>query len=402
MTTQNKTYFNYLFGIIPAFILIIPAAGEIAFVLISIYSLIYCYQKKINPFTNFQTKAISFICIFYFSIALLSILASDISLYAFKRLGTNFHFLIAPWVAVLLSQKLNTQALSTAIKIGAILAGITALIQYFYLGQRANGTVNAIPFSDIALLLSFFSIINIHHETKTQKYMSFFSFILGCSAVVFSLSRGAWITFPFLFILVLFIWYKQKYIALKPLILLAITGILLIAAAGLSPQVQSRFNAMQQDIQSYEKNSLSSVGARIALWKIAIEAIPTHPILGFGLHNTRQISVINVVENKSLKNTSHAFGHFHNEYLTTLVGKGALGLLSLFILLMAPCIIFYTNLYQKKNHYLPNLVLLLSVGYAFFGLTNLAFGHGIMNTFFVFILAASTATIPSNKLAMHS
>jgi len=400
MTTQNKTYFNYLFGIIPAFILIIPTAGEIAFVLISIYSLIYCYQKKINPFTNFQTKAISFICIFYFSIALLSILASDISLYAFKRLGTNFHFLIAPWVAVLLSQKLNAQALSTAIKIGAILAGIIALTQYFYLGQRAHGTVNAIPFSDIALLLSFFSIINIHHETKTQKYISFFSFILGCSAVVFSLSRGAWITFPFLFILLLFIWYKQKYIALKPLILLAITGILLMAAAGLSPQIQSRFNAMQQNIQSYEKNSLTSVGVRITLWKTAIKAIPSHPILGFGLHNTRQVAA-NFIEDKNLKNTLHQFGHFHNEYLTTLVGKGGLGLISLFILLIAPCIILYKNLFQPKNHYLPNLVLLLSVGYAFFGLTNLAFGHGIMNTFFVFILASSTAAIPSNNSSMH-
>jgi len=402
MTNQNKIYFNYLCGIIPAFILIIPASGVITFILISIYSLIYCYQQKINPFTNAQTQVISFICILYFSIALLSILASDISLYAFKRLGTNYHFLVAPWLAVLLSQKLNAQALSTAIKIGAILAGITAIVQYFYLGQRANGTVNAIPFGDIVLLLSFFSIINIHHETKIQKYMSLFSFILGCSAVVFSLSRGAWIAFPFLFILVLFIWYKQKSITPKPLILLAITGILLITAAGLSPQVQSRFNTMQQEIESHEKNSLSSVGARIALWKIAVETIPTHPVLGFGLHNTRQISIINVAADKTLKNTSHQFGHFHNEYLTTLVGKGGLGLISLFILLIAPCIVFYKNLCQPKNCYLPSLILLLSLGYAFFGLTNLAFGHGIMNTFFVFILAASTASIPSNKLSMHS
>jgi len=393
----TKTVFITLLScIIPAFILIIPASGEIAFIIVALYSFFYCYQQKINPFTHSSSRAISFILITYFGVALLSILASDISIYAFKRLGTNIHFLVAPWLIVLLSQHLNKNSLNYAIKIGASLAGIIAYFQYFYLAQRAYGTVNAIPFGDIALLLSFFSLINIHNETHKQKWVSFFSFCLGCSAVILSLSRGAWITAPFLLVGLLFIWYKQKSISLNLVIVLFIMGVIGIGAASLSPQVQSRLHTAQQDIKVYEKNSLTSVGTRITLWKTALNAIPSHPILGFGLHNTKQVTA-DYIENQEIKKALQGFGHFHNEYLTTLVAKGAIGLISLLILLIAPPVLFFSHLSQPNNSYLASLILLLCIGYSFFGLTNLAFGHGIMNTFFVFILSASSGLLNSHK-----
>jgi len=396
----NSQLVNSLCFIIPAFILIIPASGEIAFAIVALYSFFYCYQQKINPFTHSPSKSISYIVVTYFCIALLSILASDISTYAFKRLGTNIHFLVAPWLIVLLSQHLNKNSLNYAIKTGASLAGIVACYQYFYLALRAHGTVNAIPFGDTALLLSFFSLINIHNETHKQKWVSIFSFILGCSAVILSLSRGAWVTIPFLFIALLFIWYKQKCISLNLIIAIFIIGVIGIGAASLTPQVQSRIHAVQQDIQIYEDNALTSVGTRIILWKTALKAIPAHPILGFGLHNTKQVTA-KYVENQYLKTHLQGFGHFHNEYLTTLVAKGAVGLLSLLILLIAPPVLFFSYLSQPNNRYASSLILLLCIGYSFFGLTNLAFGHGIMNTFFIFILAASTSLINPTPIILN-
>lgn len=398
---QYTTAINYLAGFIPAFILIIPAAGEISFSLLTLYSFYYCLQKKINPFTNKQTAAIAFFCMTYFLTALFSILASDISLYAFKRLGTNIHFLLAPWLAVLLSQQINKKTLSIAIKTGAALAGIVALFQFFYLNQRAHGSVNAIPFGDISLLLSFFSIINIHNESKLTRIFSFLSFILGCTAVIFSLSRGAWVTIPFLLMVVLFTWYKQNTVTFKQLSTLLIIGIISMSAASLSPQVQSRINNIKADISSYETNKLSPVGARLMLWDIAITAIPAHPIAGFGLHNTKQV-ITEFVKDTQLRKKLHQFGHFHNEYLTTLVGKGALGLISLLTLLIVPFFLMYPYLPNTKNNYLPSIVLLLSTGYAFFGLTNLAFGHGVMNTFFVFILASASTAIHPNKHPLNN
>jgi O-antigen ligase len=399
---NTQSIITLLSYVIPAFILIIPASGEIAFIVISLYSFFFCFQKKINPFTDSTSKIISFIFITYFSVALLSILASDISFYAFKRLGTNIHFLVAPWLMVFLSQNLKKDLLIVAIKIGASLAGIIACIQYFYLAQRAHGTVNALPFGDIALLLSFFSLINIHQENKIQKYLSLLSFILGCSAVIFSLARGAWITAPFLFILLLFIWYKQKSISLKLLLVFLLLGTLSIGFISLSPQVQSRIQAAQHDITRYDTNSLTSLGIRITLWKTAIRAIPDHPILGFGLHNTKQVAS-DYIENKTIKESmSEWSGHFHNEYLTTLVGKGAIGLASLFMLLFAPAFLLYRHLSSVDNGYQASLVFMLCTGYSLFGLTNLALGHGIMNTFFVFILATSTSLLKPTPLIVNT
>jgi len=398
MTTHKYTAaINYLSSFIPAFILIIPAASEISFSLLALYSFYYCHQQKINPFTNEQTTAIAFICITYFLTALFSILASDISLYAFKRLGTNIHFLVAPWLAVLLSQQINTKTLNMSIKVGATLAGIVALFQYFYLDQRAHGAINAIPFGCISLLLSFFSLINIHNESKRTKIFSILSFILGCAAVIFSLSRGAWIAIPFLLIVVLFIWYKQNAVTFKQLSILLLTGIISMSAVSLSPQVQSRIDNIKEDINNYEINRLSSVGTRLTLWSAALTAIPSHPIAGFGLHNTKQV-ITEFVEDTQLKEHLQKFGHFHNEYLTTLVGKGGLGIISLFLLLIYPCFLFYNYLSFPKSHLFSGLVLLLCTGYIVFGLTNLAFGHGIMNTFFTFILAAATHSLSRTSL----
>ncbi len=384
--------------IIPAFILIIPASAEIALIILALWSLFYCVQNNINPFSYASSQFIAYLCLGYFMVALISILASEPSLYAFKRLGTNIHFLLAPWLAVLFIKELNLNLLRYAIKLGACLAGVVALIQYFYLNQRAHGCLNELPFSNISLLLSFFSLINIHQEKGREKYISLFSFTLGFMAVIFSLSRGTWIAVPILFIIIVLLWYKQRSITIKALSVFTIIGICLITISAFSPQVQSRFNSMLKDINTYEVNTFTPVGIRITLWKTAIKAIPEHPFLGFGLHNVQQVTY-DYIDDPILKESLQIFGHFHNEYLNTLVTKGVLGLLMLLTLLIIPCTLFYPLLSNPNNFYTASLIILLCAGYAMSGLTNLAFGHGIMNSFFIFMLTASSQILPTQRIS---
>jgi len=227
--------------------------------------------------------------------------------------------------------------------------------------------------------------------------LSLLSFFLGSAAVIVSLSRGAWIAVPFLLVLLIFIWYRQNSVSNKQLTGLLIIGIISISTASLSPQVQSRITEIKQDITSYEINRMTSVGVRLTLWKTAITAIPSHPIMGFGLHNTKKV-IIEYVNDVQLKEHLQQFGHFHNEYLTTLVAKGGIGIISLFASLIYPCFLFYRYLLFPQSYFFSSLVLLLCTGYAFFGLTNLAFGHGIMNTFFVFFLATATHSLNRNRV----
>ncbi len=380
---------NTLFFIIPGFILVIPGAGEAPFVVVALWSIIYCYKEKINPFKYDATKSFSLILFGYFFISFLSVIASDPSLYAFKRLGTNFHFLIAPWLAVFLLKKLKFPILSNGIKVGAAFAGIVALIQYFYLGTRAGGVVNEILFGDIALLLAFFSLINFFNESTKERIFSFISFSFGLVAVVLSLSRGAWITAPILFLGLIFIWGQQRVISKKNLILVFIMAMSIVIIAGLTPQIQSRFQLMNNQIINYKGSNFSSVGARITLWKAALDVFPNHPILGYGLHNTK-LAASDFFQDKKLKKRISYYDHFHNEYLNTLVGKGIAGLLSLFVLFLMPIRLFYKNINSDNKSNFSGIGIMLCTGYMFFGLTNITFGHGIFNTFFVFILTACT------------
>ncbi|MDF1584718.1 MAG: O-antigen ligase family protein [Methyloprofundus sp.] len=389
MSLQTITV-NSLFFIIPGFILVVPGAGEASFVIISLWSMIYCYKEKINPFKYNATKSFSFILFGYFVISFLSVIASDPSLYAFRRLGTNFHFLVAPWLAVFLLNRLKVPILSNGIKVGAILAGIVALVQYFYLGTRAGGVVNEILFGDIALLLAFFSLINFFHESTKEKTLSIISFSLGLTAVILSLSRGAWITAPILFIVLIFIWTQQKAISIKNLMLICMIAMGIVIAAGLTPQVQSRFQTMNNQIMNYKDNDFSSVGARITLWKAALHVFPNHPIIGYGLHNTK-LAASDFFQDVQLKKNISYYDHFHNEYLNTLVGKGLVGLFGLLALFLVPIRLFYKNINSGNKSNFAGIGIILCTGYIFFGLTNITFGHGIFNTFFVFILTACSS-----------
>jgi len=389
MPNQHKLYLNYLCGIIPAFILIIPASAEIAFAILFIWSLIYCYQYKLTPFSYNSSKIILAICGSYFIIALLSILLSDISLYAFKRLGTNIHFLAAPWISVLFVKNINLKTLNYSIKIGAILAGGIALIQFFHINIRAHGVVNAIFFGNIALLFSFFSLINIHEETRKHQFFSVLSFVLGFTAVILSLSRGAWISIPFLSILLLFIWRKKSAISFKLFWGLIFISMLTITGASLSPQINSRFSSIQKEINNFEKNNLTSTGRRIILWETAIKAISEQPIKGFGLHNSKKV-MSEFIGDPDLKKEILIHPHFHNQYLIELVGKGIPGLISFLLLLLLPLILSYKLLATPNILFPSSIILMLCTSNILWGLTDASLGHGITNTFFIFMLSASS------------
>jgi len=387
---------NFFSFVLLAFILVIPGAGEASFAVLALWGMGYCYQNKINPFQFPQTKIISYLCVFYFFIALLSVCASTPSFYAFKRLSTNIHFLFAPFLAVFLFQQLKISILDYAIKIGAILAGIIAIIQFFYLGIRADGAINAILFGDLALLLAFFSILNFHTSSKKHKYISGVSFFLGLAAVILSLSRGAWIAIPIFCVLLLSIWYKQQFLLKKQLHQLCVASVIILIVISMTPQVQSRLKQLETDINLYSQNKNTSVGIRMNLWTAAVNVYPNHPILGYGLHDIK-LAASDYFHGSEEKERFSSLRHFHNEYLNTLVAKGFLGFVSLIALLFIPLRLFFKRIKHSSDYYLAFIGFFTCTGYAIFGLTNLAFGQGLLNSFFVFILSACSGAIMKKK-----
>ena len=99
------------------------------------------------------------------------------------------------------------------------------------------------------------------------------------------------------------------------------------------------------------------------------------------------------VESPLYKNQIVRQSHLENEYLTSLVGKGLLGLISVLLLLFGPIVALRKYLQTSSEYTYAAMGILVCTGYAVFGLTNLAFGHGIMNTFYVFMLSITLTQV---------
>ena len=117
-----------------------------------------------------------------------------------------------------------------------------------------------------------------------------------------------------------------------------------------------------------------------------LETSMDSPVLGHGLHKANQAVALRVQSSNYQKRIA-GYTHLHNEFVNTLVGKGLLGLASLLLLLFGPIALLGKCLKAGTSYTCASMGILVCSGYALFGLTNLAFGHGIMNTFYVFFLS---------------
>ena len=75
-----------------------------------------------------------------------------------------------------------------------------------------------------------------------------------------------------------------------------------------------------------------------------------------------------------------------------------LGLVKILLLLFGPDVLLSKSLKPGPDYTRAGTSILVCMGFAIFGLTNLAFGHGIMNTFFVFIIAIALNQVRQESL----
>ena len=154
-----------------------------------------------------------------------------------------------------------------------------------------------------------------------------------------------------------------------------------------TPVFQHRYSQMINELKTLENHSeITSVRERVVMWKAGLETSMDSPVLGHGLHKANQAVALRVQSSNYQKRIA-GYTHLHNEFVNTLVGKGLLGLASLLLLLFGPIALLGKCLKDGTSYTCASMGILVCSGYALFGLTNLAFGHGIMNTFYVFFLS---------------
>jgi O-antigen ligase len=267
---------------------------------------------------------------------------------------------------------------------GTVGAMMFAIYQRFGLSMlRAEGFSMPITFGDIAMSMGLMSLAGIQLFSKTRwAAMPYVAFTAGVVASILSGSRGGWLAL--LLSAVPVYSYGRHAMGRRAGVIIAM-AVVLLAAVCVIPQVgvRDRLTDVAKELHQYKNgNPDSSVGARLEMWKGAIELFAAHPIAGVGRANyNRGLNML--VDEGRVDPSMREYYHAHNEFLNALATQGILGGLALFFVYAAPLFFFTRQLRDPGSHRPYALAgVLLVLSFIDFGLTQVMFAHHIGSAFY--------------------
>lgn len=390
----------------PAISVVADDVGSAMFFLLAILGLVAAfYPAQRGPMPR-ALKLVLFALVFFFAVALVSFLLTDLSESGYKRLGRYARFLlVVPLYFILRRAQPSAGALWYGVTCGALLAGLVAMDQVWWqilLGAegRAHGTVNPIIFGNMSLLLAALSLASLGYFAQQHRalvVLPLLSTVMGMAASFLSGSRGGWLALPAL--AVVFLWYARR--RMQAWQYLAIGGglIILCAVVYYAPQssVRTRIDSASQEFSDYFSKHLvsTSIGARLEMSKAALLVFREHPLLGAGMGGFAR-ETQELIGAGRLDASIAAFNHPHNEYVAALATRGMVGLASLLLLFGIVAKFFYdlTQQAQARTRMFGLAGLIVVVCYAHFGITGDTFDRTLPITFFTFLVAVLTTLAP--------
>ncbi len=292
-----------------------------------------------------------------------------------KIMGRYIRFLMVVPVYLLLTK--GNMLLLRYLVAGAVVSGPLYLaLALFSISEKpglpASGHYHHITFGDAAMLsVVFLSAVLLMWKTGLIiKAIFLISIACALYASILSQARGAWLVLPFCGMLLLYIMFKRNQLKFKivlPLLFLAMT---VIAMSPVSSLVGERVGEAVHEVTLFVSGERfdSSVGARLAMWDIALNVWQQHPVLGTGLGDFDQ--EIELRQSQGVYESIAVHGSAHNIYFQALATTGSIGFLVLcFALIIQPLKVFYCRSHEQfTSASLGGLMVI--VAFALFGLTE--------------------------------
>jgi len=292
-----------------------------------------------------------------------------------KHLGRYLRFFLIVPIYLLLSRsdlKLFKYLLAGAVVSGPLYLSI-ALVS---IGERPNhpaaGGYHHITFGDLAMLGAMFmtTVLVMMKTSKAMKIILMISIVCLLYSSILSTARGAWLAIPFCLLLVLVAGVRHGKIKIRTMMFaLLVLGVGVAVSPG-SHIISSGVNEAADNLdtfQSGEKEN-TSVGVRLAMWRIAVDVWQEHPFIGTGpgdfdlemeARNDRR-------PHEKLQVNSSA----HNIYFQALATTGTIGFVMLgFALVVLPFWFFYRTYKEKMNVSAVSGMVVITA-FAVFGLTE--------------------------------
>lgn len=234
--------------------------------------------------------------------------------------------------------------------VGALCAGGIAAYEHFWLGRwRPDNGMNAIPFGNLALLLGSLSLVPLlllrrpfgRRLPVLQKTVLVLAVLAGLLASVLSGTRGGWVVFPGLALLVC----GAAFVALPYGRMAALVVMLMAALLAMAflprASVSARVGEGVENLQEYAQGDAgSSLGVRLEMWRAGWHLIQQKPLLGWGEGRLEAQRDQWVAEGRFNRGISQ-YDQLHSDTVDTLARRGIVGMVSLVALYLVPLGLFW-------------------------------------------------------------
>lgn len=370
----------------------------VASVLFVFYSI---YKKfKIKEIIK-QNNPIFFVVSLYFLITLFFIILHGDK---FKLIDNPLRaFLFLSVIIFVIYTKIKFDVLLYSIPVGSFVAGLVALYQYYVLHlPSAFWEQMKIQSGDIAMSLGLFSFIIALYlfDIKKNRFalVTAIAGLFGVLASVLSFARGGWVGVPLIFVFVLYMYRNM----ISKKLLSAVVLSILVGGISLSTNEQfvGRILDVKNNLSHYSQNSKDgSIGARLDMWKMGVDAFIEHPISGWSLKALDEYKK-SLADKGIVSSEFTVYSHLHNQFIDELAKKGILGGGAILGIFLIPLCSFYRK--QKKFPNNKKIKLLTTLGIVHvlatmsYCLTQTFLAHNSGNIFYFFVLIIFYALMVNN------
>lgn len=333
--------------------------GKISYYLLFILSLYFVIKnyKKIS-IDDKNIKYIIFALLAWFIWTVISNLLNGVPELSHRSLWRREAYIVSiiPLYFLFRYYPPNTKILIAVIVLAAYILAVKGVHEIIYLeNDRFEGGAHSIQLASIATLL-FIVLVSILLFLKTSTVFKIFAFVaLACLlfSVIISESRGVWVAYPVIFIVVMH-YLMRGYSTMIKIITLILLSVALIGLYFV-PTVKSRIDLTVTNIMKYQSTEnvsntdagKTSIGTRFEMWKAGWAIFTEHPLIGVGLGGYQQAAV-KYQDQYKYGDNAFALYHPHNQYISELSTKGLPGLILFLIFLFSLYRYFYSALREKK------------------------------------------------------
>ena len=281
---------------------------------------------------------------------------------------------------------------------GAILSAVISSYQAIMFEVRAGGFGNhPIQFGNLALLMGVLCLVRslLIRRINLENIFLWTGFISGLIASLCSQARGGWVAVLLIVAWILMNATKGMSLFRRFMVAFIITGILLMPLMQTNGIVQVRINSATEEFKAFfEKGTQdTSIGARLAVWQLALYEINKSPWLGAGNAGWAELRDSAIADGR-LHSFAQKFGHLHNEYLNELFKRGFVGLALLLLLYTIPMIYFFRPYLDFANVEVRALAIagmVVPMMYMDFGLSQTFLSHNSGRIFYCGLLMCAAA-----------